>query len=154
MKIRLSAVIAAVAALVVALVLTSAPASAATQDVKWGAWGKLYDGMVVQSWKVDSLKKSSDTIPNYPLAGQLWEAKATVRAEQGTVTPVIPNLNARSSDGTNYRVLWQAYSPQSIPGATIVQGTENSGKVYFDVTGPSPNSVAYFNGADDLIVWM
>lgn len=48
------------------------------------------DGAVVQEWTVTDLKKSTDTAPGYPLAGELWEATATVAAISGTVTPISP----------------------------------------------------------------
>jgi Domain of unknown function (DUF1942) len=43
----------------------------------------------------------SDTL----LYGTLWEATATVEAVPGTVTPLIPNLNARADNGRNYQPL-------------------------------------------------
>jgi hypothetical protein len=110
-------------------------------------------GQVVLVWMVKGLKPSSDTIPGYPVAGNLWEAMAGVKAVQGSVTPAIPQFNARAADGTNYRVLWQAYTPQGISGATIPQGARTHGKIYFDVTGPPPTTVALNNGMEDLLVW-
>lgn len=52
-----------------------------------------------------------------------------------------------------YRVLWQAYTPQGISGATIPQGQQSSGKIYFDVTGPPPTTVTLNNGMEDLMIW-
>lgn len=49
-------------------------------------------GQVVLSWKVSDLKSSTDTIPGYPVAGQVWEATATVNAIRGAVTP--PSRNS------------------------------------------------------------
>lgn len=154
MKIRLSALTAAIVALAAALVFATAPpASARTEINKFGSWGHLNDIGNNTGWKVSSPMKSSDTIPNYPLMGQLWEARATVKSEQGTVTPIIPNLNARADNGQNYQVLWQAFTPNGISGATLAPGGESSGKLYFDVTGASPTTVAYNNGAEDLLLW-
>jgi Domain of unknown function (DUF1942) len=110
-------------------------------------------GQVALGWKVSDLKSSTDTIPGYPVAGQLWEATATVNAISGPVTPAISQFNARTADGTNYRVLWQASGPETMSGATIPQGTQATGKIYFDVTGPSPTSVAMNNGMEDLLIW-
>jgi Domain of unknown function (DUF1942) len=110
-------------------------------------------GQVTLGWKVSDLKSSTDTIPGYPVAGQLWEATATVNAKGGTVTPAISQFNARTDNGINYRVLWQVASPNTISGASIPQGAQATGKIYFDVTGPSPTIVAMNNGMEDLLVW-
>jgi hypothetical protein len=110
-------------------------------------------GQVELGWTVSDLKSSADTVPAYPVAGQLWEATATVKAIRGTVTPAISQFNARTADGVNYRVLWQVAGPNTISGATIPQGGQATGKIYFDVTGPSPTIVAMNNGMEDLLVW-
>jgi hypothetical protein len=110
-------------------------------------------GQVALGWKVSDLKSSTDTIAGYPVAGQLWEATATVNAMRGPVTPAISQFNARTDNGINYRVLWQAATPNTISGATIPQGQQATGKIYFDVTGPSPTIVAMNNGMEDLLVW-
>ncbi|KAA1249993.1 DUF1942 domain-containing protein [Mycobacterium simiae] len=110
-------------------------------------------GQVVLSWKVNNLRTSAATIPVYPVAGQLWEATATVKAVRGTVTPAISQFNARTDNGVDYRVLWQASGPDTISGATIPEGQESTGKIYFDVTGPPPTIVAMNNGMEDLMIW-
>ena len=110
-------------------------------------------GQVELGWTVSDLKSSADAIPAYPVAGQLWEATATVKAIRGPVTPAISQFNARTADGVNYRVLWQVAGPNTISGATIPQGAQATGKIYFDVTGPSPTIVAMNNGMEDLLVW-
>lgn len=141
------------AAGVVAPVATAAPTDPTTDT--FGGWNRLIDdgGAVITVWQVSGLKPSTDTIPGYPLAGKLWEATAAVRAAKGTVTPIIPDFNARSANGTNYPVLWQAATPAGISGATLQQGGKSTGKLYFDVTGPAPTQVVYNNGAADLLVW-
>jgi hypothetical protein len=110
-------------------------------------------GQVELGWTVSDLKSSADTVPSYPVAGQLWEATATVKAIRGPVTPAVSQFNARTANGVNYRVLWQAAGPNTISGATIPQGAQATGKIYFDVTGPSPTIVAMNNGMEDLLVW-
>ena len=40
-------------------------------------------GQVELTWKVSNLQPSSDVVPEYPVAGQLWEATATVNAVRG-----------------------------------------------------------------------
>jgi hypothetical protein len=121
----------------------------------FGGWNRLIDsgGAVITLWRISDLKPSTDVLPGYPLAGQLWEATAAVRAARGTVTPIIPDFNARAANGINYPVLWQAASPAGISGASIPQLTKSVGKLYFDVTGPPPTQVAYNNGVTDLLIW-
>jgi Domain of unknown function (DUF1942) len=151
-----SALVAGVAGLAIAASGALAPSAVADPTVDtFGGWNRLIDdgGAVITIWKVSDLKPSTDTIPGYPLAGKLWEATAAVRAAKGTVTPIIPDFNARAANGTNYQVLWQAAAPAGISGATIPQGTKSSGKLYFDVTGPSPTQVVYNNAGTDLLVW-
>ncbi|MEZ0358223.1 MPT63 family protein [Mycobacterium sp. SA01] len=150
MRMRAAALAAAVSMSVVL-----APVAAADPSVDtFGGWNHLVDDgdQVITVWKITDLKPSTDTIPGYPLAGTLWEATAKVRAAKGTVTPIIPDFNARAN-GANYPVLWQAATPQGISGATLQQGDTSWGKLYFDVTGPAPTSVVYNNGVEDLLVW-
>lgn len=125
------------AAAAVGLALALAPVAAATPTDPttdtFGGWNRLIDndGTVITVWQVSGLKPSTDTIPGYPLAGKLWEANAAVRAAKGSVTPIIPDFNARSANGTNYPVLWQAATPAGISGATLPQGGKSTGKLYF-----------------------
>jgi Domain of unknown function (DUF1942) len=147
----------AVAAVVMATIgITSAPSASAYPNVgRLGSEIRMVDsvGGVALSWKVSNLKPSTDTIPDYPVAGKLWEATATVNAIGGSVTPQIPNFNAVAPNEAAYRVLWQADTPQGISGATIQQGQQSTGKIYFDVTGPPPTTVTLNNGVEDLMVW-
>jgi len=147
----------AVAAVVMATIgITSAPIASAYPNVgKLGSEIRMVDtvGGVDLSWKVSNLKPSSDTIPGYPVAGKVWEATATVNAIGGSVTPQIPNFNAVAPNEAAYRVLWQADTPQGISGATIPQGQQSTGKIYFDVTGPPPTTVTLNNGMEDLMIW-
>ena len=147
----------AIAAVVIATIgVASAPIASAYPNVgKLGSEIKMSDtvGQVVLSWTVSNLRSSSDTIPDLPVYGKLWEATATVKAIQGSVTPQIPEFNAVAPNQAAYRVLWQAYTPQGISGATIQQGQQSSGKLYFDVTGPPPTTVTLNNGMQDLMIW-
>lgn len=110
-------------------------------------------GQVVFSWKVANLQPSSDTMPGYPVAGRVWEATATVTAIRGTVTPAISQFNAVAPNQAAYRVLWMVAAPNAISGATIAQGAQSTGKIYFDVTGPAPTTVTMNNGMEDLMIW-
>lgn len=123
------------------------------QTLTLGNQGKLVDGNVVQGWTVDNLQPSSDPIP-YTVQGTLWEVTANDQAIQGTVIPIVSNLNARASDGQTYRALFGVATPQGVNPAALPQGEQTTGKVYFDVTGAEPNSIVYNAGGQDLIVWV
>jgi hypothetical protein len=151
-------IVTAVAAVVMAMAgISSAPTASADYPVvgKLGSELTITDtvGQVVYTWKVSDLKPSSDETPGYTPAGKLWEATATVRAIQGTVTPAISQFNAVAPNQAAYRVLWFVASPTNISGATIPEGAQATGKVHFDVTGPSPNTVTMNNGMEDLLIW-
>lgn len=139
------------------LSLVGAPAASAEDATVTitgiGGQAELVDGPIVQGWTVSELAPSTDAIP-YPVQGTLWEAVATDQAIQGTVTPIIPDLNARAENGETYPALWQVASPQGINPATLAQGQETTGKIYFDVTGAEPNSVVYNSEGQDLAVWL
>jgi len=137
-----------------AIGLSVAPAAWADPDIaSLGSQAELVNGDVVQGWTVSNLKPSSDVIP-YPVAGTLWEATATDTAIQGGVTPIISNFNARARSGETYRVLFGVATPQGVNPSTLAQGQQTSGKVYFDVTGDTPDSVVYNAGGQDLVVWV
>jgi hypothetical protein len=149
---------ATVGALVLALAGLGDPSAAAAGDdgvCDFGSHQRLVDagGAVVQDWTVTDLKKSTDLAPGYPLAGQLWEATASVQALSGPVTPIIPNLAVSAAEGGTYPVLWQLASPQSLSGATIAPGQTSTGKVYFDVTGADPAMVTYTGSGAQRLMW-
>lgn len=110
-------------------------------------------GQVVLSWQAGGLQPSADPLPGYPVAGQVWEATATVHAIRGSVTPAISQFNAVAPDQDAYRVLWQVAAPTTISGATIPEGAQSTGKIYFDVTGAPPTVVTMNNGMEDLMIW-
>ncbi|WP_095407221.1 MPT63 family protein [Mycobacterium talmoniae] len=128
-------------------------ASDTTASHPLGTQATLTNGDVVQGWTISDLKQSSDTIPYTP-QGTLWEANATDEALQGSVTPIVSNLNARSASGQTYRVLYGVATPQGVNPGTISQGQKTTGKVYFDVTGDNPTSVVYNAGGKDLATWV
>ena len=90
MKIRRLVTTAVAAVVITAIGITNAPIASAYPNVgKLGSEITMDDsvGQVVLSWKVSDLQPSSDTIPGLPVSGKRWEANATVKAIQGTVTP-------------------------------------------------------------------
>jgi hypothetical protein len=134
--------------------LITAPISSA-EDVTTttvGGQAKLVDGNVIQGWTISDLRPSSDAIP-YPVTGTLWEATATDEAIQGSATPIVSNLNARARGGQTYRVLFGVATPQGVNPATLSEGQETTGKVYFDVTGDAPDAVVYSTGGQDVLAW-
>ena len=122
-----------------------------TQQI--GQQGQLVNGGVVQAWTVTDLRPSSDVIPYQP-QGTLWEATASDQAIQGSVTPIVSNLNARAATGETYQALFGVATPQGVNPATLAQGASTTGKVYFDVVGATPDSVVYNAGGDDLLIWV
>ena len=124
-----------------------------TTTSQLGSQATLTNGDVVQGWTLSGLKVSTDAIPYQP-HGTLWEATATNQALQGSVTPIVSNLNARAQNGDTYRALFGVASPEGVNPSTLSQGEKTTGKVYFDVTGEAPDSVTYANADQDLIVWL
>lgn len=121
--------------------------------VSLGQAAELVNGSAVQTWTVSGLKPSGDVIP-WHVNGTLWEATATNEAVQGSIQPVVSDLNARARNGETYRVLFLAATPQGVNPAVLPPGAKTSGKVYFDVTGEQPDSVVYNSGGQDLAVWL
>ncbi|MGB8407151.1 MAG: MPT63 family protein, partial [Mycobacterium sp.] len=146
-----AAAVAVAAAAVVSAPLAWADDVAGT-TAALGQAAQLVNGSTVQGWTITDLKPSTDVIP-YAANGTLWEATATDEALQGGATPIVSNLNARAADGQNYRVLFGVATPQGVNPATLAQGQKTTGKVYFDVTGPAPQSVVYNAGSHDLLTW-
>ena len=148
-----TALAAAAAAAAVGFVGTPIAAADDLTTTTIGNEARLTNGNVVQGWTITNLKTSTDVIP-YPVAGTLWEATATDQAIEGSVTPIVSNLNARAKSGQTYRVLFGVATPQGVNPATLAQGERTTGKVYFDVTGDTPDSVVYNAGGQDLLVWV
>jgi uncharacterized protein DUF1942 len=161
MKIIAMIVAAVTTAVMAPISLPNAPiASAAAYPVmgKLGSELTMTDtvGQIVLSWKVSKLEPSADVVPGYfpyAVGGKLWEATATVKSIQGSVTPAVSQFNAVAPDQATYRVLWQVPFPNNISGATIPQSGESTGKIHFDVTGPLPTTVTMNNGMEDLMIW-
>jgi hypothetical protein len=103
-------------------------------------------------WTVNDLRPSSDSI-DAPVRGHLWEATATLRYVTGGCSlPYISRFVARSSDGQDYPEL--AAANTSEPIARVCPGGQSTGKLYFDVVGPDPDSVVYRSDGIDLLLWV
>ena len=98
-----------------------ASVSPAPTTIAFGKDGKLVDGNTVAEWQISNLKPSTDVLSQH-LNGTLWEATAEYSAERGSSQPFVPNLNARTADGENYRVLWGAATPQGLNPAGLSEG--------------------------------
>ncbi len=105
-----------------------------------------------QQWTVMGLQPSADQIAAAP-AGALWEATATAAPTDGGV-PVVPGFAARTPDGQDYPVMWSVPTPLGINPSPLAAGETATGKLYFDVTGPAPDSVTYTRDGHDVAVWV
>ena len=136
-----------------AAVLTAATAAAVNPTTQpFGTSEQLVDGPLVTAYTVSNLQPSNVTLPVVGPQGQIWQADVTATANSGTVTPLISDFNARSADGTNYRVIEEG-TPNGISPSPIAQGQQSTGKIYFNVTGTPPNSVVYNDGVEDVLIW-
>lgn len=117
-----------------------------------GGAAQLVDGGTVQQWTVGGLRPSGDVI-DYAPAGSLWEATATNTSVAGGNIPFVPGFSARGG-ADSYPVLWGVASPQGVNPAGLAPGQSSTGKLYFDVTGASPDRVAFSDGGHDLAVWV
>ncbi len=138
------------------IALSGAPVASSTTTGALGSTQTLTnaDGLVVTAYTVNFLAPSLDA-PTvlYPVQGRLYQASVVVQALKGTVTPLLPMFNARAANGDTYRML-ASPSWGGIQGLTLAEGQKSSGRIYFDVTGATPNSVVYNNGAEDLAIWV
>lgn len=128
-------------------------ASADPSTAELGATQELHDGGVTIAYTVEELEPADDTVTNVVLHGQLWEISVDVEAVNGAVTPVIPFFNARTADGQNYPALFGAVGEEALSAATLVQGQEAEGNIYFDVTGAEPTHIVYNDGVQDRLIW-
>ena len=147
------------AAVICTLALTGlAPAEAAAETVDLGDTADIDlldienggDHEIDQHWTIGDLMPSTDAIP-YRLAGSLWEATATAELDHGGI-PVITGFFARS-DSDSYPVLWNVAGPLAVNPAALPPAGSVTGKLYFDVTGAAPTSVAFRDVEGELIEW-
>lgn len=135
-------------------VFAAGAAAADPPDIQQlGASESLLDGPMVTAYTVSNLQPSNVTIAGYVPHGQLWQADVSAVANNGTVTPLVSNFNARTADGQNYRVVNTVPAPGGLSPTPIPQGAQSNGKLYFDVTGTPPNGVVYNDGVQDVLIW-
>jgi hypothetical protein len=130
---------------------TTAMAEPAIQP--FGTPEQLHDGAMATSYTVSNLGPANVVIPGYQPHGKLYQADVTARADQGTVTPLVNDFNARAASSTTYHVVNTVPVPGGIPPTPIAQGDQAHGKIYFDVTGPAPDGVGYNDGVQDVLIW-
>ena len=140
-----------IAALALAGVLQAPAAAAETTDLGQTTDVDVVDIEIEQHWTIGDLQPSSDPIPYQP-AGSLWEATATAELPHGGL-PMINGFVARG-DSASYPVLWAVAAPMGVPPMPLPPGGSARGKLYFDVTGVAPDSVAYTADGNDLAVWV
>jgi hypothetical protein len=87
-----------------------------------------------------------------PLAGELWDATATIRAVRGSAVPALPSFFAHSADGQSYRMLSQTLAPD-LDASPLEEGKFSTLRIYFDVTGAAPTEVVYDDGRHVPLQW-
>lgn len=132
--------------------MAAAAADEGTQQADLGGAAQLVDGGTLQQWTVAGLRPSGDSIAYSP-AGSLWEATATNTSVQGGNVPFVPGFSARGG-ADSYPVLWGVASPQGVNPSGLAPGQSSTGKLYFDVTGATPDRVAFSGDGGDLAVWV
>jgi hypothetical protein len=135
-------------------VFGAATATAAPPNIQgFGASEQLIDGPMVTTYTVSNLQPSTLAIPGYTPKGTLYQADITARSDGGVVTPMVKNFTARGPNGQNYKLIDKAGVPNGLNPASIPQGSESRGTLYFDVTGAPPNGVVYNDGLQDILIW-
>ncbi|CAN1570802.1 MPT63-like [Mycobacteriaceae bacterium] len=137
-----------VSASVLAAMLATPSAFADTTQATLGGQADVGGG---QQWTVSALRPSADVIAYSP-AGTLWEATATARPAAGGV-PMVPGFAARAG-AANYPVLWPVPTALGINPSALPAGGSVTGKLYFDVVGPSPVEVVFVTDGADAARWV
>ena len=137
-----------VSASVLAAMLATPSAFADTTQATLGGQADVGGG---QQWTVSALRPSADLIAYSP-AGTLWEATATARPAAGGV-PMVPGFAARAG-AANYPVLWPVPTALGINPSALPAGGSVTGKLYFDVVGPSPVEVVFVTDGADAARWV
>ncbi|WP_185746712.1 DUF1942 domain-containing protein [Mycolicibacter terrae] len=97
------------------------------------------------------------TVKNLQPSGHndgIWYSDVTATAVNGSPTPNIADFNARAVNSSTYAVM-KGNEVDGLPNGPIAQGSQTSGRLYFDVkNGTAPDSVVYRDAAGvDKVVW-
>lgn len=135
---KLAAAAAAVTIALGAGVGIAPPASAADNIKVFGEQERLNgpNGFPYIGYVVDDFGPSDDPVPH---RGKLFAANLWIDGFGTNTNPMIERFGARTIKGIFYPV---------IPGAS------NTSRLYFDVTGPEPNSVVWNDGIRDILAWV
>ena len=143
--------LAATAVCAVAAISLAAPASAVDNIKPFGDQIRVIDtvGNPIIGYTVSDFGPSSADVPHN---GQLYAATLAVQAYGAPANPAVIMFNARAQSGEGYRAILEG--PDVITAASVPAGTTSSGKLYFDVTGDTPNSVVLNDGMRDVFAWI
>ncbi len=135
---KLAAAAAAVTIALGAGVGIAPPASAADNIKVFGEQERLNgpNGFPYIGYVVDDFGPSDDPVPH---RGKLFAANLWIDGFGTNTNPMIERFGARTIKGIFY---------PAIPGAS------NGSRLYFDVTGPEPNSVVWNDGIRDILAWV
>ncbi|MCW1960009.1 MAG: MPT63 family protein [Mycobacterium sp.] len=135
---KLAAAVAAAAITFGVGAVNIAPASAADNIKTFGEQERLNNpnGLPYIGYTVFALDKSNAPVPHN---GQLYSAKLVIDGFGGNTDPMIGRFGARTEKGILYPAIW---------------GASNGSVLYFDVTGPVPNSVVWNDGVRDILAWI
>jgi hypothetical protein len=135
---KLAAVAAAVAIAIGGGMVTAAPTSAADNIKVFGEQERLNgpNGFPYIGYVVDDFGPSNDPVPH---RGKLFAANLWVDGFGTNTSPMIERFGARTEKGVFY---------------PAIQGASNLKRLYFDVTGPEPNSVVWNDGIRDILAWV
>lgn len=135
------------AALATAGILAATPALADPQVVGFGQSAEIPSAGGAINYTVGKLQPSGHN-------DGIWFSEVTARAVSGTPAPVINDFNARAVNSSTYWVM-KGNQVDGLPEQPIPQGTQETGRLYFDVRdGTAPDSVVYRDAAGaDKVVW-
>ncbi len=139
MKFTKLAAAAAVTAVTLGMGAVTAPPASAADNIKvFGEQERLNrpDGFPYIGYVVDDFGPSSDPVPHN---GKLFAANLWIDGFGTNTNPMIERFGARTKKGIFY---------------PAIRGASNMNRLYFDVTGPEPNSVVWNDGVRDILAWI
>lgn len=127
--------------------LAVAPASADPTVVGFGQTQEIQSPGGAINYTVSDLQPSGHN-------DGIWYSEVTAKAVSGAPTPNIGDFNARAVNSSTYAVM-KGNEVDGLPNAPISQGSQTSGRLYFDVkNGTAPDSVVYRDATGiDKVVW-